>query len=342
MIAAGNAKLPLTIVGGNTKYFYGQKTEHEKIFTGKLSGVITYEPTELVITAYAGTSLKEIDNTLLGKQQMLAFDPPGFGEQATLGGIVACGLSGPGRPYAGSVRDYILGLKCLTGKGEILTFGGQVMKNVAGYDVSRLMTGAMGTLGLMLEISMKVLPRPEYEITLRRKTDFNSALDNMNVWAGKSLPLSASCYDGTHLYIRLSGKCVAVKAAKEKLGMEEPESGLEYWQQLREHQLDYFQDDGRMLWRLSVPSMTPEIALSGDWLIDWGGAQRWLKTDEPADKIRKFAELAGGHATLFRNIDNHNEVFHPLTPVLSALHKRLKQAFDPDCIFNRGRMYPDF
>lgn len=310
--------------------------------TGKLSGVISYEPTELVITAYAGTTLKEINETLSGKQQMLAFEPPAFGEQATIGGTVACGLSGPRRPYAGSARDFMLGMKCLNGKGEILTFGGQVMKNVAGYDVSRLMTGAMGTLGLLLEISMKVLPRPQHEISLTRKADFNAALDDMNTWAGKSLPLSASCFDGTNLNIRLSGKRIALESMQKKLGMDELHGGDNFWQQLREQQLDYFHDDGRSLWRLSVPSMTPEIGLSGDWMIEWGGALRWLKSDEPSDKVRKLAEQAGGHATLFRNDGKYDEVFHPLSPALKSLHLRLKQAFDPDMIFNRGRMYPDF
>lgn len=340
--SARNTGLPLNIVAGNTKYFYGRKTENEKIFAGKISGVISYEPTELVITAYAGTTLKEINATLAEKRQMLAFEPPAFGEQATLGGTVACGLSGPRRPYVGSVRDFILGIKCLNGKGEIITFGGQVMKNVAGYDVSRLMTGAMGTLGLLLEISVKVLPLPEHEISLTGKADFNSALDNMNVWAGNSPSLSASAFDGTNLNIRLSGKQSAVESARKKFNMEEFAAGDEYWQQLREHQLAYFQGDDRSLWRLSVPSMTPEIKLSGDWLMEWGGAVRWLKSDETSGKVRKLAEQAGGYATLFRNNDDQSDVFHPLSPALKNLHLRLKQAFDPDRVFNRGRMYPDF
>lgn len=341
IVAARSTGIPLIITGGNTKSFYGRTTEaHEKLDTSPCCGIIFYEPSELVITARAGTRLAEIEKTLAQQQQMLAFEPPAFGERATLGGVVACGLSGPRRPYTGAVRDFVLGVKCLNGKGEILTFGGQVMKNVAGYDASRLMTGAMGTLALLLEVSLKVLPRPEYEISLGKKSDFNLALEDMNVWAGKPLPLSGASYNGTRLNIRLSGTRVAVEAARKYLGMGESDSDLEYWQKLREHQLDYFQDDGRSLWRLSVPAMTPALALTGDWLIDWGGAQRWLKTDEAAEKIRTLTERAGGHATLFRNNNRQDEIFHPLPPALQELHKRLKQAFDPDRILNRDRMYP--
>ena len=332
--------MPLSIVGGNTKHFYGRTTRHEVISSSKLSGIISYEPTELVITALAGTPLHEINKTLTAARQMLPFEPPAFGDRATLGGVVACGLSGPRRPYSGSVRDYILGVKCLTGKGEVLTFGGQVMKNVAGYDVSRLMTGAMGTLGMLLEISLKVLPEPEYEISLYKKSGFDTALENMNKWAGQSLPLSAACYDGTGLYIRLSGKRTAVESARIKLEMDV--TSLEFWSQLREQQLDFFLEQERPMWRLSVPSNTPALEVAGSWLIDWGGAQRWLKSDETPENIRTQAALAGGHAVLFRNVRNENQVFHPLPPALLEIHKRLKHSFDPDRIFNRGRMYPEF
>lgn len=338
VIAAGSSGQPLILKGGSSKQFYGRNVAGEIIDLRPCSGIIAYEPTELVITAYAGTPLREIENLLSERGQMLPFEPPGFGDNATLGGTVACGLSGPRRPYAGAVRDYVLGIKCLTGKGEILTFGGQVMKNVAGYDVSRLMTGALGTLGIILEVSIKVLPLSEFDIALTRKTDFTAALSDMNAWAGKSLSLSAACYHDGQLDIRLSGKKAAVAAARKILAMEESEAGLDYWRQLREHQLSFF-NNNKPLWRLSVPSTTGAMDLAGDWLVDWGGAQRWLRTDEPVDKIRRVTAQAGGHATLFRGGDHDGEVFQPLTPALMKLHLRLKQVFDPDRILNRGRMY---
>jgi glycolate oxidase FAD binding subunit len=215
------------------------------------------------------------------------------------------------------------------------------MKNVAGYDVSRLMTGALGTLGIILEVSIKVMPRPEYETALTRKTDFNTALTSMNAWAGESLSLSAASYDDGQLNIRLSGKETAVASARKILAMEESGTGLDYWSQLREHQLAFFKDT-KPLWRLSVPSTTGNMNLAGDWLIDWGGAQRWLKTDEPVDNIHRITEQAGGHATLFRGGDHDGVVFQPLKPALMQLHLRLKQVFDPVWILNRGRMYRDF
>lgn len=341
VIAARQLQQCLIIRGGNTKYFYGRKTEGGILDTRNCSGIISYEPTELVITAYAGTPISKIENILHSHNQMLAFEPPYFGEAASIGGMVACGLSGPRRPYTGSVRDFVLGIKCLTGKGEILSFGGQVMKNVAGYDVSRLMTGALGTLGLILEVSIKVLPEPEYEISMVRKTDFHTALQLMNTWAGQPLSLSAACFEKNILHVRMSGKRAAVDTSIAKMGKVDIDEDVKYWHRLREHNLDFFRVDGKNIWRLSVPSMTPAIELSGNWLIDWGGAQRWLKTDEPADRIRELAQQAGGHATLFRRQDNEEDIFHPLPEKLQQIHIRLKQAFDPDRIFNRGRMYRD-
>ncbi len=342
VIAAKATGQSLVIQGGGTKGFYGRYCGGEILDTRSCSGIISYEPTELVITARAGTSLAEIEKTLASHGQMLAFEPPYFGMEATLGGIVACGLSGPRRPYVGSVRDFILGVKCLTGRGEILTFGGQVMKNVAGYDVSRLMTGAHGTLGVLLEISIKVLPVPEYEVSLTRSKDFSSALHDMNTWAGQSLALSAACYDGQHLNIRLSGKRSAVHAAMKQLNMDEHPEGLRYWQDLCEQRLAFFKNNNKVLWRVSVPPATPVLDLPGEWFIDWGGAQRWLKSSESTERIRHVSEQAGGHATLFRGGDRNGEIFHPLSPGIKVLHTRLKQAFDPQLILNRGRMYREF
>jgi len=332
-------KTNLVIQGGGTKNFFGCYSPGEFLDTKPCLGIISYEPTELVITARAGTSLSEIENTLSSEKQMLAFEPPHFGKTATFGGMVASGLSGPRRPYVGAVRDFVLGIKCLTGSGKILTFGGQVMKNVAGYDVSRLMTGALGTLGVLLEISIKVLPKPETEVSLTKPFDEEAAIEKMNTWAGKPLPISAACYEQGNLNIRLSGTAKAVTLAQQKLNMDRHPGSLDYWQNLREHKLGFFTSNDLSLWRISVPPAIKTINLSGEWLIDWGGAQRWLKTSESVENIRTQVSKAGGHATLFRGGDEQYEVFHPLTPALQLIHKRLKKVFDPENILNKGRMY---
>ena len=339
ILSAAAKGTPLVIQGGGSKNFYGRAVKGEIISTRPCTGIISYEPSELVLTAYAGTPLPEVMTALAARKQMLAFEPPAYKEATTLGGMVACGLSGPRRPWSGSVRDYVLGVTCINGKGEMMKFGGQVMKNVAGYDVSRLMTGAMGTLGLLLEISLKVQPAPESEMSLCGSMDFNTALQAMNAWAGKALSLSAASYDSEQLYVRLSGKYSAVTAARKKFELADTDPG--YWQRSRDHLLPFFQDSARPLWRISVPATTPALALSGDWLVEWGGAQRWLRTIESAEKIRHITHQARGHATLFRGGDRDGEVFHPLTPGIRELHVRLKQAFDPARILNRGRMYRD-
>lgn len=341
VIAARQARQPLVIQGGNSKYFYGREVTGDIISTQRCTGIIAYEPTELVVTAHAGTPLQELEKTLSAKGQKLAFEPPCFTPATTIGGVVASGLAGPARPYLGGVRDYVLGVKCLTGRAEIQTFGGQVMKNVAGYDVSRLMTGAMGTLGLLLEVSVKVMPVCEYEMTLTRMADFDTALDEMNEWAGKPVPVTATSYDGRNLNIRLSGKKVAVEAAASRLGLENTVDWPEYWSRLRDHLDPFFMDESRPLWRISVPPMTPPLPLSGDWLLEWGGALRWLKSHEPVAKIREQAARAGGHATLFRRMNGMDDVFQPLPEGIMRIHQRLKEAFDPDGVLNPGRMYAD-
>ena len=333
--AAGTA---LRISGGDTKAFYGRAATGEPLDVSAHRGIVSYEPTELVITARAGTPLKEIETTLAGSGQMLPFEPPYFGESATLGGAVACGLSGPVRPYAGSVRDFVLGVACINGKGEHLSFGGQVMKNVAGYDVSRLMVGAMGTLGVLLEVSLKVLPRPACELTAALPMDAAAAIDTMNAWAGQPLPVSACCYDDEVLRVRLSGTESGVRSARDKIGGEEVPQDDTYWADLREHRLPFFGSDAP-LWRLSVPAATPAPSDGSNWLLDWGGAQRWLVSDQPAETVRQQASAAGGHAMMFRGGDRSDDVFHPLAPTIETLHRRLKEAFDPKGILNPGRMY---
>ncbi len=338
--AATARSAALHIRGGGTKDFYGRRTNGQALDVSRHRGILAHEPTELVLTARAGTPLAEIEATLAAKNQMLAFEPPAFGPSATLGGTLACGFSGPRRPWTGSARDFVLGAKILNGNGEILRFGGQVMKNVAGFDVSRLMVGALGTLGVLLEISFKVLPRPEAEQTLAFTLSPEQAIAAMNEWSRQPLPLSAAANVGDALYIRISGVGSALRAARARLGGEPVEKGAELWREMNEQQRQFFAAD-TPLWRLSVPPATPHLDLPGKWLIDWGGAQRWLKTDAPAADIRRAAETAGGHATLFRGGDRNAEVFHPLPQALAALHRRLKQSFDPAGIFNPGRLYPD-
>ena len=338
---AYSSETPLCIQGGLSKAFYGRETEAKIFDVSFNSGVISYEPTELVITVRAGTTISEINEVLAANNQMLAFEPPCFSENATAGGTVACGLSGPRRPYTGAVRDFVLGVKCLNGKAESLNFGGQVMKNVAGYDVSRLMTGAMGTLGVLLEISLKVLPKPDYELTLIGESDFTTAINLMNQWAGQFVPVSAASFHDNNIYIRLSGHKKAVIAASSHFPFSEHTHGEYYWESLREQEHDFFSGN-KKLWRISVPSTTEKINLSGQWLVEWGGALRWLKTAESTEQVRNAVTMVGGHATIFRGGDQNDDIFHPLSAGLEHLHIALKDAFDPKRILNRGRLYKEF
>ena len=339
VLAAAVDKVPLRIRGGGSKDFYGNAPEGALLETHAHTGLVAYEPTELVVTVRAGTRLAELETVLAEQGQMLAFEPPHFGE-ATVGGCVAAGLSGPRRATAGAVRDFVLGVKLLDGKGEVLNFGGQVMKNVAGYDVSRVMAGAMGTLGLLLEVSLKVLPKPPAEATLRLALPQDRAIETMNRWGGQPLPLSATCWSGGALTVRLSGARAAVAAAKEKIGGEGVNDAEAFWRGVREQQMDFF-SGASALWRISLPSTTAPLALPGGQLVEWGGALRWLKSDMPAAQVREAAVQAGGHATLFRGGDRTGGVFQPLPAPLMAIHKNLKRSFDPQGLFNPGRLYPE-
>lgn len=332
---------PLELQGSGSKHFYAREVSASPLTLVGHRGIVNYEPKELVVTARCGTPLTELEEQLADQGQMLAFEPPHFGENATLGGTIACGFSGPRRPYAGSARDFVLGVRIISGRGRVLRFGGEVMKNVAGYDVSRLMTGALGTLGLILDVSLKVLPRAEEEITLVQERDPEEAIRLMNEWAAKPLPLSATCYDGAHLYLRLSGAPKALAAAHKLIGGDMQPDGAVFWRNLREQQHGFFASE-KPLWRLSLPSHVPPLDLPGKHFIEWGGAQRWLITGADAVTIRKAASRSGGHATLFRGGDHGGEVFHPLTENLTLLHKSLKSSFDPQGIFNPGRMYENF
>lgn len=335
---------PLNISGGDTKRFLGRSpasgNEIMVLRTDGHRGIVNYEPTELVLTARAGTPLQEIVSLLGRHNQMLPFEPPSFGDTATLGGTIACNLSGPARPFHGAARDFVLGVRIINGRGEILHFGGEVMKNVAGYDVSRLMTGAMGTLGVLLEISLKVLPCPEATCTLVKELPPGKAIQAMNRWAARPYPLSAACYDGDRIYLRLSGTTAGLRAARQKIGGDEMQRDDAFWEQIREQRHALF-TSRQPLWRISIAPATPPLEIAGKWLLDWGGAQRWLHSSMKAGAIRTIVQSAGGHATLFRSTDACSEVFHPLPPAMMQLHKNLKQAFDPHRIFNPGRMYAE-
>ena len=334
-------KAPLRIRGGGTKDFYGAALAGDPVDMSGYSGIVAYEPKELVLTVRAGTPVAVVEAALAAERQMLPFEPPRFESgtaAATIGGTVAAGMSGPRRPFSGAVRDFVLGTRVVNGKGEDLSFGGRVIKNVAGYDVSRLMTGAMGTLGVITEVSFKVLPRPAMEVTLAYEMGEAEAIGEVNRWAGQPMPLSATAWQEGVLRVRLSGAVAAVEASRKKLGGAEVPDASAYWQELREHRLPFFAGDAP-LWRLSVPQTAQPLEVGAPQLIEWGGGLRWMRGAAEALDVRSTVERLGGHATLFRGGDKSIGVFHPLKPALMKIHRRLKEAFDPANILNPGRMY---
>lgn len=322
--------------GGSKRNRVGRACPADRLDVSGHSGITDYQSTELVISARAATPLSEIQAALAERDQMLPFEPPQFGGRATLGGTVACNLSGPARPYSGSVRDMILGLELINGKGELLKFGGVVMKNVAGYDVSRLQAGAQGTLGLMTEIHLKVVPRPEDTLTLAYEMDAETALQKMQARALEPKPLSGACWYDNRLYLRLSGARSAVRNTAELWGGETLAPGAGPWEALRELTLPFFAGPGP-LWRLST-AVTAGLGTAAQ-LLDWGGAQRWFRGDENPERLRHLASVSGGHLSLFQGGDRDSEVRQDPGPILQRLHLRLKQAFDPQGVFNPGRLY---
>jgi len=333
---------PLHIRGAGSKDWYGNAFNGDVLDTRSHAGIVAYEPTELFVTAKCGTPLAEIEAALAASGQCLPFEPPRFSPDSTVGGAVAAGLSGPRRASAGSLRDYVLGVKIIDGEARELTFGGQVMKNVAGYDVSRLIAGSLGTLGLITEVTLKVLPKPVAEATLRFEMNQSEALDKLNAWGRQPLPIVASAWAEGVLTLRLAGARAAVESAKQKLGAGRtaPDS---FWSDLRDQRLPFFATE--TLWRLSVPSVAPQLELPGEQLIEWGGALRWLKSDVLPETIRAAATSVGGSAMLYRApaaLKTRVGAFAPLSAPLLKLHRNLKAAFDPKGIFNPGRMYKEF
>jgi len=335
---AYSAEQALLIQGGNSKAFYGNKISTKPLDVTANKGIIEYEPSELFITALGGTLLSDIESTLDAHDQMLAFEPAHFSTSATIAGTVACGLSGPRRPYAGSIRDCVLGTHIINGKGEYLEFGGKVMKNVAGYDVSRLMCGAFGTLGVITQVSLKVIPTPQSEITLAIECSETEALTNMNNWAQTQIPITATFFiDGT-LYVRMSGLDKVTKKIHNEFGGERIESSQSFWNSIKNHHSEFFQTSDP-LWRCIVPNNTPPLSISGDSCMEWNGGLRWIKTTEDSEQIKNSCQLARGYASLFRSESKPTDCLAPVNPNLQKLHLNLKNAFDPKRILNPGRMY---
>jgi glycolate oxidase FAD binding subunit len=340
-------RTPLDIRGGGTKRFYGESPAGAPLDMTPFSGITCYEPTELVVTARAGTPLRDLEAELQEHGQCLPFEPPRFAPGGTVGGMVAAGLSGPARASVGSVRDHVLGVTLLNGRGEILTFGGQVTKNVAGYDVSRLMVGSLGILGVICEVSLKVLPTSVATQTLSFEWDEARTLETLGRWSAQPLPINASAWHRGRLHVRLAGARAAVAAACERLGGERLETSAAnaWWLSVRDQSAEFFVlgekslARGEALWRLSVPAVTPALTLSGEQFIEWGGAQRWWRTTAQPSAVRAAAAAAGGHATLINGADRSDGVFAPLSTVGMRTHQALKQAFDPARIFNPGRLY---
>ncbi|MDQ8022498.1 MAG: glycolate oxidase subunit GlcE [Moraxellaceae bacterium] len=340
--AAANGRA-LRIVGGGSKSFLGDVLQGDLLDTRGHSGVVDYDPAELVISVRAGTPLHDVTDLLDAHGQMLAFEPPAFAG-ATIGGMVASGLSGPRRVQAGAVRDHLLGVSLIDGQGQLLRFGGRVMKNVAGFDVSRLMAGAWGTLGLITEVSLRTLPRPPQELTLRLELDEAGAIDRFNRLAGQPLPLSATAWHAGLAHLRLSGTEASLRAARATTGGE-PVGDVEasaYWQALRDQRLPFFTYGQHALWRLSVPGTTAPVELPGEMLMEWHGGLRWLRSEIPATAVRTAVADRGGHAQCWYNRAPGVAGFEPLQGPMAALHRRLRRAFDPQGVFNPGRMGGEF
>lgn len=343
---AYETRTPLRIVGGDTRAFYGRPVEGQALHITEHSGIVSYDPIELVVTVRAGTRLSALNAALAEHHQMLPFEPPCFGASSTIGGAVATGLSGPRRPWAGAARDFVLGTRIITQEGKLLRFGGEVMKNVAGYDLSRLMAGAQGTLGVLADISFKVLPIPTASHCLRLSMGLEEALLKLAELGRQPLPITAAAWHAGELFIRLEGGNSSVKATRERLGGDTLTS--DFWQQLSDHQHDFFNlDEGQVLWRLSLPPNTAPLTLDipeTDIFYDWGGSQRWVKTALEAAKLREACQAMGGHATCYtpQAKGGAKAPFTPLASVVEKYHRNLKAELDTHGIFNPGRLYAAF
>ncbi|MES1927775.1 glycolate oxidase FAD binding subunit [Salinisphaera dokdonensis CL-ES53] len=337
--AAFESKTPLNLTGSGSKAFLGEHVEGEALDVTGHTGVVNYEPGELVMTVRAGTPLAAVESVLEAEGQMLAFEPPHYGDNATIGGTIATGLSGPARPFTGAARDFVLGTRIINGQGQALRFGGEVMKNVAGYDLSRLMAGAYGTLGVLLEVSLKVLPLPRTQITRVFEQGASEALTQISDWQRKPWPITGAYWEEGKTYLRLAGATSSVESACEKLGGETLDDDKSFWRKVREQQRPFFENKDKPLWRLSLPPAAPMLELDGDSVIDWGGAQRWLHSDMEPVGLRRVVKDEGGHASVYRG--DTRPRFHPIGESMLALQQRLKRSMDPAGILNPARIYPE-
>ena len=329
---------PLRIAGGDTKRFLGRAVTGTELQTSGHAGIVSYDPAELVITARAGTPLREVEASLAAQNQRLPFEPPSFGASATVGGAVACGLAGPARIAFGPLRDYVLGVRVLTGDGRVLRFGGEVIKNVAGYDVARSMVGAFGTLGVLLDVSLKVLPCPPASRTLSLERNAGEALAELGRISSTAVPLTASCWCGGSLALRFEGTGRTLDEVQRRVGGTQVDDCAALWQSIREQSHAFFAT-GLPVWRLHVPPAASALPLRGEPLIEWNGLQRWYALD--SDAVFDAAAAAGGHATLFRHQGAADAVFTRPAEALMRVHASLKKVFDPAGILNAGRMYAD-
>jgi glycolate oxidase FAD binding subunit len=347
---ARQQRAPLRLRGGGTKDFYGERlasgSPNDAAELGTVldlrsfHGIVDYEPSELVVTARCGTPLSQIEAALAQRDQFLGFEPPAFAGEPTLGGVIAAGLSGPRRMQAGAARDFVLGATLLNADGELLRFGGQVMKNVAGFDVPRLLCGSLGVFGIITELSIKVLPKPRAEQTLRLEMPAREAVEAFNRWGGQPLSISGAAWHAGIAWLRLSGALPAVRAACERIGGERASvtTAEEWWNGLRHCTHPAFSNAS--IWRVSLPSCAPPLDLPVEPLIDWGGALQWYIGDMLEFDVRKLAVAAGGTALRWRGVAPAGR-FHPLTPAVAEIHRRLKRSFDPYGLFNPGRLLAD-
>ena len=339
-------RAPLRIVGGNTRAFYGLPVDGEPLEMAGHTGIVSYDPIELVVTVRAGTRISDLEDALAEHNQMLAFEPPRFGSASTIGGAAATGLSGPRRPWAGAARDFVLGARVISQEGKLLRFGGEVMKNVAGYDMSRLMVGAQGTLGVLADISFKVLPKPTASHSLKLSIPLDDALKKLAELGRQPLPITAAAWHAGELFLRLEGGKSSVNATRERLGGEEISADL--WRELRDLEHAFFtQNNDKALWRLSLPPNTKALPLDiaeSDIFYDWAGSQRFIKTSLDADTLRDACQQAGGHATCYTPAvyGGAQAPFTPLNPVVEKYHRQLKAQLDSQGIFNPGRLYAAF
>jgi len=335
---AASTSEALCIVGGDSKRGLGREPVGTPVNVSDLAGVVEYQPTELMITVQAGTTISQLQDVLAEKRQMLACETPNYDGKATVGGALACNQSGPSRPWYGSIRDHVLGVRLINGKAEHLRFGGQVMKNVAGYDVSRLQAGAMGTFGILTEVSIKVLPRSEASLTVRQEMDADQAIRTMNKIGMSPGPLTGACWHDGAMLLRVSGPKSVIEASAATLGGEQVDNDAKFWAGLREQTLPFFEGN-QDLWKFSVRPTSPHFLSQGDWLIDWGGAQRWLSGWHDHDELDTIAVTSGGEVSRVRGGDRNSEVLPSLTGIRRELLIRMKQAFDPAGVFNPGRLY---